>query len=124
MDSIFLKLVDGARVKNHLGLRMTEGYEYKHGKNYMYLDIPAVTLNEEIKRNQHVFLEAAGTIEVKGRSIAEIEPNPALAEFGQVQSAYKVHPDSGIIKLGVWFTAHKALDLGSVDYLVRLYLHP
>jgi len=103
---------------------MDEGYEAIKGKNYLYLDIP-VRQSEEtsIKRGQHVFIEAAATIDVKGRQIVEVEPNPALAEYGQVQAGYKVHPDSGPRRVGVWFTAHKQLDLDSLDYCVRMYMY-
>lgn len=124
MDTTLLKLMDGSRVKNHMGLRMDEGYEYVKGKNYLHLDIP-ILLGEEtsVKRGQHVFLEAAGSINVKGRNVVEVEGNPALAEYGQMQPGYKVHPDSGARRLGIWFTAHKQLDLDSLDYLVRLYMY-
>lgn len=123
MDSVFLKLIDGARVKNHLGLRMDEGYEYIKGKNYLYLDIPARPYVEKIKRNQHVFLEAAGAVNVKGRNVVEVEANPVLAEFGQVQPSYRIHPDSGEKRLGIYFTAHKELDLTELEYLVRVYMY-
>jgi hypothetical protein len=123
MDSVYLKLLDGARVKNHMGLRMDEGVASVPGKNYLHLDIPARPMEEEIKRNQHVFIEAAGTINVKGRQIVEIEANPALAEYGSVQPSYKVHPDSGEMQLGIWFSAHKSMDVSKLDYLVRLYMY-
>lgn len=123
MDTIFLKLIDGARVKNHLGLVMDEGKEAMRGKNYLYLDIPARKVPEEIKRNQHVFLEAAGTIDVKGKNVIEVEANPELAEYGTVQGNVRHHPDSGKKQLGVWFTAHKALDVTKLQYLVRIYMY-
>lgn len=122
MDSTFLKLIDGARVKNHMGLKLDEGAEYSKGKNYLHLDVPARPLEEPVKRGQHVFLEAVGSIEVKGKNIIEVEPNPALAEFGQVQASYRVHPDSGKRQLGFWFTAHKNCDINELEYLVRLYM--
>lgn len=122
MDTTFLKLMSGTRLKNHAGLRMDEGSEPIYGKNYLHIDIPARPMKEEIKRNQHVFLEAAGTIDVKGRNIVEVEPNPALAEYGQIQPPYRLHPDSGKQQLGIWFTAHKNVDLTELKYLVRLYM--
>jgi hypothetical protein len=124
MDTTLLKLIDGARVKNHLGLRMDEGIEPVKGKNYLHMDIPVrIPADSVVKRGQHVFIEAAGTINVKGRNVAEVEANPALAEYGQVQPTRKVHPDSGLIQLGVWFTAHKQLDLKDLEYCVRLYMY-
>lgn len=122
MDTSYLKLLSGARITNHMGLRMDPGFEFTHGKNYLYIDIPARLPAEEVKRNQHVFLEAAGTVDVKGRQFVQIEPNPALAEYGQVQSGYMLHPDSGVTRLGVWFTAHKALDMRDLAYLIRIYM--
>lgn len=122
MDTTFLKLLEGTRVKNHMGLRMDEGMEWMRGKNYLHLDVPARRGQEEIKRNQHVFLEAAATVDVRGRNMIEVEPNPALAEYGQVQPSYRIHPDSGLKQLGVWFTAHKSLNVEDLEYLVRLYM--
>lgn len=124
MDSTFVKLTAGTRITNYIGLKMDQGKEFRFGKNYLYLDVPLATMEDmEVKRNQHIFIEAGGTINVKGRDIVEVEPNPALAEYGQVQGSYKVHPDSGEKRLGVWFTAHKQVDLSQFEYLVRLYMY-
>jgi hypothetical protein len=122
MDTSYFKLIDGARIQNRLGLRMDEGYEYVKGRNYLYIEVPALPLAEEIKRNQHVFIEAAATYNVKGSSFFEVEPNPALAEYGQVQGLYRIHPESGEQRLGIWFTAHKSVDVAQLEYLVRIYM--
>lgn len=122
MDTVYLKLIDGARLKNHMGLKLDEGQDYTKGKNYLHIDIGARVLAEPVKRGQHVFLEAVGTVDVKGRNIILVEGNPALAEFGQIQPSYHVHPDSGAKQLGIWFTAHKNCDISELGYLVRLYM--
>lgn len=107
-----------------MNLRMDEGVEFIYAKNYLYIGIPLRTREEPVlKRGQHVFLEAAGTIDNKGRQVVEVEPNPALAEFGQAQPSYRVHPESGVIQLGVWFSVHKQVDISELDYLVRLYMY-
>lgn len=124
MDSAFVKLTAGTRITNYIGLKMEEGKELVYGKNYLYVEIPLSSLNElEVKRNQHVFIRAACTINVKGRDIVLVEPNPALAEYGQVQAPYMVHPDSGELEVGVWFTGHKQLLLSDIKYCVRIYMY-
>jgi hypothetical protein len=133
MDSSYIKLASGSRIDNYMGLKMDEGYSYKHGKNYLFIQIPASVLVETsdkgleeptmvIKRNQHVFLAAACTLNVRGQSFLEVEANPALAEFGQVQSIYRIHPDSGEQRPGVWFTARKDTDISTLDFLINIYM--
>lgn len=122
-DSAFLKLITGNRISNYMGLEMDSGVEYTNGLNYLYLTVPAREREEEVKRNMHVFLEAACQAEVRGRNILLVEPNPALAEYGSVQGPYMIHPQSGKHQIGFWFTAHKQLDLSKLDYLARLYLY-
>lgn len=129
MDSAYLKLISGARLTSHMGLRLDEGFEYRYGRNYLYLEIPLLGVRDEkgelvkeVKRNQHVLVECAATVDVKGRSFIEIEPNAALAEFGQVQGTYRLHPDSGEQRLGFYLTARKDVDLSSLTYGVRLYM--
>lgn len=109
-------------------LEMTPGVEPILGKNYLYLDIPLLGAETEegvsmqVKRNQHVWVKAAATVDMKGRNFIEVEPNSALAEMGQVQGIYRVHPDSGKTELGFWFTARKDVDLTELEYAVRLYM--
>lgn len=126
MSNVFLKLI-GSRVINYMGLKMDEGLEpLKTEKvtDYSHLDIPFALGQElEVKRNQHIFIEAGATINVKGREVVGVEPNPALAEFGQVQGYYRVWPDSGEVRLGFWFTAHKQVSLDQFKYCVRLYTY-
>lgn len=129
MDSSYLKLTTGSRITNYVGLKMFGDTKFTHGKNYLFLEIPVLgvetedgSLTTEVKRNQHVFIRAACTVDVKGSNIVEIEPNPALAEYGQLQPGYKVHPGEGQKQVGVWFTARKDTDLTTLDYVVRLYL--
>lgn len=128
MESSYLKLMKGSRLTNYMRLEMDKGSEPILGKNYMHLDIPvagAVTeegLTQSVKRNQHVWIAAAAHVDVKGRNFVEVEPNSALAEMGQVQPLYRVHPDSGRKQLGFWFTARKDVDLSELKYAVRLYM--
>lgn len=128
METSYLKLMHGSRLSNYMRLEMDEGTEPVLGKNYLYLEIPLVgAVSEEgsslqIKRNQHVWIRSAATVDMKGRNFIEVEPNPALAELGQVQAVYRVHPDSGKKQLGFWFTARKDTDLTLLEYAVRIYM--
>jgi hypothetical protein len=118
----------GSRLTNYMRLEMQSGVEPLLGKNYLYLDIPiagAVTeegLSMQVKRNQHVWIKAAAHVDIKGRNFIEVEPNSQLAELGQIQPTYRVHPDSGRRELGFWFTARKDVDLTELGYAVRLYM--
>jgi hypothetical protein len=128
METSYLKLMKGSRLSNYMRLEMIEGAEPILGKNYLYLDIPLIGAETEegkslqVKRNQHVWIQSAAVVDMKGRNFIEVEPNPALAELGQVQAMYRVHPDSGKRQLGFWFTARKDTDLTSLEYAVRIYM--
>lgn len=128
METSYLKLMKGSRLTNYMRLEMDKGTEPVLGKNYLHLDIPVVgAVTEEgtslqVKRNQHVWIAAAAHVDMKGRNFIEVEPNPALAEMGQTQATYRLHPDSGRKQLGFWFTARKDVDLTQLEYAVRIYM--
>ena len=128
METSYLKLMKGSRLTNYMRLEMAPGVEPVLGKNYLYLDIPLAGASTEegmsmqVKRNQHVWIAAAAHIDMKGRNFIEVEPNPALAEMGQIQGTYRLHPDSGRKQLGFWFTARKDADLTELQYAVRIYM--
>lgn len=128
METSYLKLMKGSRLTNYMRLEMDKGIEPILGKNYLHLDIPlAGAITEEgpamqVKRNQHVWIAAAAHVDMRGRNFIEVEPNSALAEMGQVQAAYRIHPDSGRKQLGFWFTARKDVDLTGLEYAVRIYM--
>lgn len=140
MDSSFLKLNAGSsRITNWIGLQMEQGYQPVHGKGYQYLEIPVLgvyvepSINKDgeesegsytkiVKRGQSVFVCAAGTIDVKGMYMVEIEPNHELSEYGVVQGLRRVQPGDGPQALGFQFTARKDVDLSQLKYAVRLYM--
>lgn len=133
-DTAFLKLSGGSRLTNYLGLKMDEGLLPKFGVGYLYLQIPVRGIVRDqddakdnspllVKRNQHVFIEPACSVNVRGRNIVGIEPSSQLAEWGQVQSTYMVHPGTGILTPGFWFTARKDTDLSRIDFAIRIYMY-
>lgn len=128
METSYLKLMAGSRLTNYMRLEMDKGAEPILGKNYLHLDIPLLGAETEegmslqVKRNQHVWIAASAHVDMKGRNFIEVEPNPALAEMGQVQGIYRLHPDSGRKQLGFWFTARKDVDLTQLEYAVRIYM--
>jgi hypothetical protein len=135
IDTSYLKLIDGARIKSHMGLRLEEGYKYTHGKNYLFIEIPVLGVWVEgekagdeakyinnIKKGQHVFICAAGSLETKGNSFIEVEPNRELAEYGTIQPMYRIHPGDEVTPLGFHFTARRDVDLSQLKYCVRLYM--
>lgn len=133
METSYLKLMKGSRLTNYMRLEMAPGVEPILGKNYLHLDIPLigaviegdndiVQVSLNIKRNQHVWILSAAHVDMRGRNFIEVEPNPILAEYGQSQGLYRIHPDSGRKELGFWFTARKDVDLSILDYAVRIYM--
>lgn len=132
MESAFLKLVAGTRLTNYMGLKMDTDVPYKFGKSYLYIEIPvAAVLGAEsatvedmlVKRNQHVFIKPACMVNVKGSNIIEVEPYPDLAQYGQVQAGYKIHPGTGEIIPGFWFSARKDIDISKLEYAIRIYMY-
>lgn len=132
MESSFMNLIRGSRLSSHMGLTMSEGIPYKFSRDYLYVEIPIVGFLEsplsqeepmkEMKRNQHMWIVPACTVDTKGQFITEVEPNHLLAEYGQVQAGYKIHPGSGKMTPGFWFTSRKDLDISKVDWAVRIYM--
>lgn len=129
MSTTFLKLMEGSRLSNYMGLKMSPGFKFTNGQGYMYIEIPLLQVEMDgqpqvgIKRNQQVFLVPACTVEVKGNQVIEIEPNIELAELGTVQASYKIHPQSGLKRPGVWFTPRRDTDLSELTYLIRIYMY-
>lgn len=130
MDTAYLKLVSGTRLSNYMGLEMLEGHPYKYTPSYLAIDVPlrgfrtadSPVLVDEVKRNQHVFVVPACTVNVRGSYIVEVEPNPELAEFGQVQAGYKIHPGQGRKEPGFWFTARKDVTKDMFPVAIKLYM--
>lgn len=126
----FLNLVRGSRIKNYMGL-ITPAEPYVFGPGYLYIEIPAVGFNtghpselvDTVKRNQRVFVTPDCTIDPRGGYVVDVEPCISLSEFGQVQASYRVHPGTGKMVPGFWFTAHKDTQLTDLPHAVRLYMY-
>lgn len=138
MDSAFLKLNE-PRISNYMGLRMDEGVPYRYSKDYLYIQVPVRALvnkpgtAEEEKitgegkalRNQRLLILPACTINVRGyNNIVQVQPNPALAEYGDIQGSYYIHPNEGERVPGFYISLRRDLDLRDIDYAIRLYMHP
>lgn len=133
MESAFLKLAAGSRLTNYMGLKMTEGHEFKYGHQYMYVEIPIKEIynpSEEkvvtkAMRNQHVRIIPACTVHVRGRHTVEIEPNSRLSEYGTISGGiYRVHSDGPEMVPGFYITLRRDLDISDIEWAVRLYLIP
>lgn len=147
-NTAFLRLMPGSRQRN-IGLELDAGFELPIApKSYAYFEIPLRGVRVEgsdsyatkvlrtegdsseptpkyttkVLRNQHVFIEAAATVEIRCPEFIEIEPNPALAEFGSFQGLYRIHPGGEKQRLGVWFSARRDVDLSTLQYLIRIYM--
>lgn len=129
LDSVFLNLTRGNRLSQYMGLRLREGTLPKYGQpNYSYVEIPIAEVQKEGEvvesalRNQHLLIVPDCILNVRGDYHVLVEPNPALAEFGQVQAPYYIHSGEGEQAPGFYITLRKDLDLSSIKYAVRLYL--
>lgn len=134
LESSFLNIGRGSRQTGYMGLVMAEGAPVRFGgKDYSYAEIPLVgfrgvdkdkpeDVGQKAIRNQHVYVVPACTINVRGDFHIQVEPNPALSEFGSVQGSYYVHNGSGILIPGFWMTLRKDLEAADVQYAIRLYM--
>lgn len=129
MDTSFLNLVRGNRLTSYMGLQMLHGHAYKYAPDYTYLEIPVLgfqnkdgEVEDKALRNQYVRVVPACLLDVKGLYKVQVEPNPALAEFGLFQPTYYLHPGSGGVSPGFYFHARKDTDTRDLPFAVRLYL--
>lgn len=130
MDGSFLNVCRGNRLSGYMGLTMQEPHAFTYGKDYTYVEIPILgfwhpseeKLTDKVLRNQYVRILPACQLNVKGNFKVEVEPNPALAEYGLMQPSYYLHPESGVQQPGIFFQARKDLDAKDLSFAIRLYL--
>lgn len=134
MDTSYLSLVSGSRISNYLGLKMTEGSEFSYpgiqNRQYAYIEIPVGSIivsstgeiTDKALRNQHVLVQPACTVDVKGNYRFEVHPNPAIWAYGTAQGMYYLEPSSGQQVPGFYVTLRKDIDLSTLDYAVRIYM--
>lgn len=134
METSYLKLIDGTRIQNYLGLKMDDGYiaakPQEAGRNYAYLEIPARELynpsDESVvmkgMRNQYIRVIPACSVNVRGNYRFEVEPNPALAEFGALQGRYYLEPGDGQLVPHFHLWLRRDLELSDIKWAIRLYM--
>ena len=130
MDVSFISLVRGNRLGQYVGLTMTEGYEYKHGKDYCYIEIPVLHLETgtgekvmEGKRQQRLLVVPACTIAPKGAGThILIEPNRLISEYGDIQPSYYVHNGEPEMRPAFHITLRKDMSVTDIPFAIRLYL--
>jgi hypothetical protein len=134
LDSVFLNLVRGNRLTAYMGLELEIAgvvAEVKYGKDYSYVEIPLAyaqapdgSTMREVKRNQHVEIVPACTVNVRGQYRLLVEPNPALWADAVVQGSYYIQSETGKQYPSFYLQARRDIDLSTVEYAVRLYLQP
>lgn len=132
METSYLRMVDGTRLSNYLGLKMQEGYEVgrptQAARSYAYIEIPVMTLrgngedSSEAKRNAYVEVVPACTVNVKGRCRFEVHPNPKLYEYGMAQGMYYLEPEDGELIPSIRIWLRRDLSLSDLDYAIRIYM--
>lgn len=136
MSTSYLSLVSGSRVSNYLGLKMDPGTEFSYpptgDSQYAYIEIPVrvilVSTGEVLEagtkalRNQHVYIQPACTVHVRGSYRFEVHPNPAFWEYGTAQGSYYLEPGEGLLTPGFYVSLKKDLDPSKIVYAVRIYM--
>lgn len=128
LETSFLNLGRGNRLGTHLGLQMLEGQAFKYAPDYTYLEIPILGfmkdggVESKVLRNQYVKVVPACLLDPRGLYKIQVEPNPALAEYGTIQPGYYIQPGTGGQMPGFYFQARKDTDVQDVKYAIRLYL--
>lgn len=130
MDSSYLNLVRGNRLSSYMGLQMLGEAVYKFASDYSYIEIPilgfeaanSTELTQKALRNQYVRVVPACLVDVKGGYRAQVEPNPAIAEYGLMQPTYYIHSNEGGKSPGFYFQARKDIEASDLTFAVRLYM--
>ncbi len=127
----FLIMNKGGSVAKYLGLQMSEGFPYKFGRDYTYLEIPIEgffneteqRLSKKALRNQHVRIVPACSVEVTGPYKFLVEPNPKLAEHGATSAGYYLNSGDGRRTPHFYLTLKRDLELtDDLDYAIRIYM--
>jgi hypothetical protein len=113
-----------------MGLVMEPEHGFSYAKDYTYIEIPVLgfwnqaeeKLVDKVLRNQYVRVIPACSIDCRGSYKIQVEPNPAIAEYGLAQGTYYVSPDSGKQTPGFYFHARKDLEIADLPFAVRLYM--
>jgi hypothetical protein len=131
METIFKNLYRGAALQRHLGIVATEDKPVKFGPwgDFVELgfshveDASGKLIEEDVKRNQFVYLVASHPIKLKEKFKALVVTNPALLELGQCPSILFLDDVDGAEYIKVPIQLRKDLSLDVVQsYLVRVYV--
>jgi hypothetical protein len=130
LESTFLQVNRGSRLSAYMGLQMVAGTPYKFDQNYLYVEIPVLELWNPAEekpvskalRNQYIRVIPSCTLNVRGGYIVQVEPNPALWEYGPTQGMYYVPTGSGEVVPSFHMQLRKDMNVEDVDFAVRLYL--
>lgn len=128
-SSVFMNLVRGNRLTGMMGLKHDdEKATNKFGPDYAYVEIPvrgfrteAGDIVDKVKKNQRAFLEAAVTLDVKGRNRILAVVNPKLHFYAQCPGMLILEPGQGDQPE---FACHfkEDFEAGQLEWAVRLYM--
>lgn len=129
LESLFLNLARGNRLKSYMGCELPEGEQPKYAKDYGYVEVrPECAVvdgekTQQVKRNQTAVLVAACSITPRVYRVMAVY-NPDLYEVASLPSMRMYEADSGVQVPGCTIRAYRDIDLQSLPWLVRLYLLP
>lgn len=134
METSYLSMVSGSRIKNFLGLTMDAGVDYKHAgvqeRNYAYIEIPIrhienMTTGEigmKALRNQLIRVVPACTVQVRGNYRFEVHPDRSLWAYGVVEGMFYLEPQEGEMEPSFYMHLRKDMELSKDSPVIRIYM--
>lgn len=134
METSYLSMVSGSRIKNFLGLKMDEGIDYKNAgvqeRAYAYIEIPVRHIENmstgEISmkglRNQVVRIVPACTVNVRGNYRFEVHPDRSLWAYGVVEGMYYLESQEGELEPSFYMQLRKDMELSAGSPVIRIYM--
>lgn len=128
-DNVFLKLVTGNRMSSLMGLELETGLPPKYAHDYCYVEVPLKEIynpaDEKVVtkalRNQHLKLIPACKLNVRGRYRVMVKTNPKLQEVASCPAMFMLDIDTKE-QASFYATFRKDMDIGDIEWAVRLYL--
>jgi hypothetical protein len=129
MDTIYLNWARANRAQLYGGIRVVDGYEIRHSRDYSTMYVPlqeGFLLSEEqvvtqARAKQRLKLIPACTVRPGERYRVQVVVNPLLYQYATINHNQLVEHDEPVGP-EIYAQFHRDFDLSQLDYLVRLYL--
>lgn len=132
LNTALLNLARGNRMSTHLGLQMDEGRSLKYANDYLYVQLPLrghalagsdeVVTAGKVMRNQHVRIESAATINVRGNHRYVVKTHPKLQEVATCPTLFIIDNQGEGEQVHFHATFRKDFDLQELPWITRVYM--